>query len=786
MPDGGIVLEIIDDSAGPTADKSKVSIADDGMVTIQYGGAGEDNDEDDRDEGPDDNFDRNLALGMDDSALSSLAAFLIEGIDADLEGRSQWEDTANRAADYLGIQLNNPDVKFDGTVSDQISTVMLEAAIKLWGTSRTELLPTAGPVKVERIQVPDPDVEPARGMGDNGGPPLDEEQAQADARADRLADALERDMNWYLTTGDRGYGPDTSKMLMHRNLIGCAFKEVFRCPIERKPLSRWVMAQDLIVSGDPSHLSAAARVTKRARIRQSTMKRMQVSGYYMNIPLVAPTGEASTTELVIGQVEGVSPIPALPRDNEHVIYECHTDLGSGTGADLFGDLAVLDRDETGRKPGYPMPYTVAMDKDSRTVLSIRRNWRNGDRDHRVRDRFVKFGFVPGFGFYDWGLIHMVGNPTQAATMLQRSIIDGGMFANFPAWAIRQSAASRMDTTTFRPGPGDIVKIPVTGMSKLQDDMMPWPYKEPSQASIGTQAKLESDVRKLAGIVEIPVGEGRVGNTPVGTIMSYIESTAQVPGAVHKDDHIAQQHEFELLRELLAEEPEVLYRGNKRPARRWQLKEELLSPNLVPRADPNTPSQIHRLMKVQGLIMLSGLPQFAQGDKDGPIVNQRAIFRRAAEVLSGSDAAEYTLKKQPPTSAPPPDPKVLAAQIKDGTTKAQIAGRIQEKQIDHAGDMAELQLEGQQREADRIAADQRAKTQLEAARVKAAYQAHNSHTDRVHQAGIAAAQAAHEADQNAQDRAQDHAQHLNEVEMQKQEMAANLQAAALKPEASGDK
>ena len=263
MPDGNPAIEIVDDAAGPDGARSRIVIEEGGGIRIDFGP--EEPDEQDDAGGPDDDFDRNLAEGMDDMALASLAAFLIEGIDADLEGRSEWEETANKAADYLGIKLNDPNVKFDGTVSDGIATVMLEVAIKLWGTSRTELLPTAGPVKVQRIEIPDP-AAPGAGIGHNGGPAMDgtAPAAPMEQPKDDIADALERDLNWYLTRGDKGYVPDTSKMLMHRNLIGCAFKEVFKCPIERKPLSRWVMAQDLIVSGDPSHLGAAARVTKRA------------------------------------------------------------------------------------------------------------------------------------------------------------------------------------------------------------------------------------------------------------------------------------------------------------------------------------------------------------------------------------------------------------------------------------------------------------------------------------------------------------------------------------------
>lgn len=752
-------VEIVQDPT-PTGEIT-IEIGDDGLKQIEIGSS------DPQREKPrfgGDDFNRNLAEDLDPMALAALASYLIEGIDADIEGRAEWEETANRAADYLGIKLTDPvsNPAADGTICQAVATVMLETAMKLWGTARAELLPVAGPVKVERIATPPP--SPLSGIGHNGGPPMggitgsepeQEPVTASDMAGDDLADALERDMNWYLTKGDKGYYPDTSKMLMHRGLIGVAFKEVFRCPIERKPLSRWVMAQDLIVSGDPSHLGAATRVTKRVKVRQSTMRRLQVMGHYLDVTLAHPTGITSNTEIVIGQIEGVTPTPALPRDFDHTVYESCCELGSGTAHDLVGSLALLDRDETGDEPGYPLPYHVSLDLDSRTVLAIRRNWKKRDTDHRARTRFVKYGFIPGFGFYDLGLIHIVGNPTQAATMIQRSVVDSGMFANFPAWAMPQSVGSRLESTVMRPGPGEVVRIPTTGQTKMSDSLMAWPYKEPSASSMAMGAKLEGDVRKLGGVIEIPIGEGRIGNTPVGTIMSYIEAVSQVPGAVHKDDHISQQEEFELLRELIAEEPEVLTRGNKSPARQWQIAEELMSPDLIPRADPNTPSQIHRLTKAQGLVSAGGLPQFAMGDKDGPIVNQRAIWMHVAGILSGTDAAEFTHPPQAPQTAPqpPPDPRVVAASIKAQSEQAKVQGEIQKDALDHQGKLVEIAAEAQNKQADRESNERRALLTAHTAHVKAAHDTANAGADRT----------------------VDHAQHLNEMGLEHEKLSAPLVA-----------
>lgn len=708
-------------------------------------------------------FDRNLAEDLDEISLQTLASYLLESIDADDQERSEWEETVNRAADYLGVKLKDPqtEVAGDGSVSQAVATCLMEAAVKLWGTAYAEQLPVSGPVKVERVEVPMADAaalsEPAMGglggaAGMAGGLPSSQPTPGQSQAEDDIAQALEADMNWYLTVGDRGYYPDHSKMLMNRNLIGIAFKEGFTCPIERKPLLRWVMAQDCIIAGSPTHLEAARRYTIRKRVSRSTMRRMQARGIYLDVQLVQPTGQSNRTEIVISETEGISATATLPRDYEHVIYQCHCELGSVMTEDMVGDLSSLDLDENGKDPGYPLPYKVVIDVDSRQILAIHRDWKKGDEDHKRRKRMVKYGFLPAFGsgFYDWGLLQIAGNPTQAATMLQRAGVDASLFANFPAFAMKQSPSSKLETTVFRPSVGEVVKIPTAGNDKITDALMQWPYRDPSPQSLQLQQQLAGEVKALAGVVEIPVGEGRVGNTPVGTIMSYIESVSMVPGAVHKQDHISQAEEFELLRDLIAEEPSVLTRGNKTPQRKWQIAEELTSRDISPRSDPNTPSHVHRLMKVQGDIVLSGLPQF-QG-----IANNRKIFREAVRVLHGEDAAEYELPPQQPAQAGP-DPKIAVAQIKAETEREKAQAKQQEAQLEHAGRMQELAVESADKAADRQAANQRERMKADAQHTKTgadmvsdavghAQDAQSAAQQQAHEAGMAAQQHQHEAAQ----------------------------------------
>lgn len=711
-------------------DPESQSVLGNGDTLITIGIAG---DEDDAPPGPD-RFDRNLADGMDDMALASIASYLLDGIDADLQSRAEWEETANRAADYLGIKLNDPSAEptADGTVCKTIATTLLEALIKVWSVARAELLPAGGPVKVAHHDVPTLPVKkdaPQPGglapeQPDETGIAAGSNQDDEWGADDALADALQKDLNHYLTVTDREYYPGFSQMLLNRALIGMAFRKVYRCPLRRRPVSVGVKGQDLIVSNDCSHLSGAGRVTERIRMRQATMRRMQVSGAYRDVALVQPTGQVTQTERSIGELEGVNAAPQLPQDFEHLVYECHCELGSGTTSSLIGDLGRLDYDENGRRVGYPLPYRVSIDVDSREILEIRRNWKPGDPDHRVKPRYVKYGFIPGLGFYDFGLIHIVGNPTQAATMLQRAMVDASLFANFPGGVFLQGT-NRQSQTVIRPAPGQFVGVSSAGATSIKDALMPMPYRAPGAEEAALLDRFEGQVSRLAGLITLPVGES-IGNVPVGTVLAYIDSVSQVPGAIHKDDHISQSEEFELLRALFAEDPEELWRGRRSPARKWQVAREIMSPDLSPAADPNTPSQVHRFLKAQAIVGIGGLPQF-QG-----IADNRAIYRRALMVLGEDDPEELELPAPGPNTAPPPpDPKVVAAQIRAQETAGKNAATLQKAKIEHEGDMAEIAARGDNERMRLQAAEMRASATQDAAREK--LQADNAHRtmDRVH-------------------------------------------------------
>ncbi len=652
-------------------------------------------------------FDVNLAADMDETDLNTIYSKLNEGIEADIRARSEWLETGNKGAEYLGIKLEDAtsEVSPQGSIAKVHNTLLLESVMRSWANCRAELLPVSGPVKVRDDQVQAPTM-----LGHNGGPPLEGAEgappppvpgAGEEIPRDELANALEKDFNHYLTVVDKDYYPDTSRMLFSRALLGCQFKKVYRDPLLRRPVSRWVRGDRLIVSNDCSHLGSAGRVTEEIPMRHATVLRMQAVGHWLPEPLGRPVSAPTSRDQTIANVEGVKANPELPEDHLHTIRECYCELMSGG----------LGEDEKGKTPGFPLPYRVTMDKDSRRILEIRRNWKQGDEDYRPRRRYVKFGFVPGLGFYDLGFIHLLGNPQKACTAIERMLIDAGMFNSFPGGLMAKGPGSRQTTTQIRVGPSQF-QIVETGGMKIQDIVMPLPYKEPSQVLMALGQDIAAQGRRIAGVLELPLGEGRVGDVPVGTIMSYIDSISKVPSAIHKDDHTAQQEEFELMQELFVEEPEALSKFAKKPARKWEIEKEISDQELVPAADPNVPSKMHRIIQIQAMVQAAGLPQFAGAN----IPNQRGIWEWLCRALE-ADSRSVTNPPPPPGQQPPPDPKLMAEMAKQAGKQKEIDGRLAEKKLEGQSEQQNLMVQSQDRAADRASRERVAAMRQQDSQIK---------------------------------------------------------------------
>ena len=612
-----------------------------------------------------DKFDANLAEYLSDSELGQIETELHQGIEADINSREDWVLAFNRGVELLGLKIEEASgtAGGDGAISKIHNPLLLEAVVRFQSNGRAELLPSEGPVKVR-----DDQDEPIKGRN-------------------QLAEDLERDMNHYLTTVAKEYYPDFDRLLFALGLGGCAFRKVYLCPLRKRPVSEAVSGKDLIVSNDATDLTNAARVTHRILMRQSTLKRYQLKGYYRDVPISQPVEVATATDAKIKETEGIAPKPARPEDNRHEIWETQVEL----------DLPGFEHTgKKGKKTGLPLPYRVTMEKDSGVILEIRRDWKQKDPEYMKKRRYVKYGMIPGLGFYDYGFVHLVGNTQRALTAIDRMLIDAGTFANFPAFLIAKGG-QKQETNVFRLSPGTGQEIDTGGMP-IKDAIMELPYKGPSAALAEFEKELAENARMLGTSVDMKVGEGRA-DVPVGTILAMIEQATKIMSAVHQRLHQSQQEEFEMLRELFVENPTTLSQFAKKPKRQWATAAEFGDLELVPASNPNVPSHIHRIMQATALIQM--LTQ-AQG-----ILNAKEIFTRVFQVLNVEDIDSLFAPPPPPGAQPPVDPNVQKAQIQKSIkdTDVQQKNMQQEREANQAVlegkiRMQELSQESKDRAADR--------------------------------------------------------------------------------------
>ena len=459
------------------------------------------------------------------------------------------------------------------------------------------------------------------------------------------------------------------------------------CPLRKRPVSEAVSGKDLIVSNDATDLTNAARVTHRILMKQSTLKRYQLKGYYRDVEVSQPVEVATSTDAKIKETEGITPQPSRPEDNRHEIWETQVEL----------DLPGFEHTgKKGKKTGLPLPYRVTMEKDSGVILEIRRDWKKDDEEYAKKRRYVKYGMIPGLGFYDYGFVHLIGNTQRALTAIDRQLIDAGQFANFPGFLVAKSG-QKQETNQFRIAPGTGQEIDTGGMP-IQDAVMQLPYKGPSEALANFEKEMTENARKLGTTVDMKVGEGRA-DIPVGTILAMIEQATKIMSAVHQRMHRSQQEEFEMLRELFVENPTTLAKFAKKPTRPWATAEEFADLELVPASNPNVPSHIHRIMQATALIQM--LAQ-AQG-----ILNAKEIFTRVFQVLNVEDIESLFTPPPAPGTQPQLPPDVQKAQITADAKKADIQSKNlqQEREANQAVlegkiRMQEMSISSADRAADR--------------------------------------------------------------------------------------
>lgn len=586
-------------------------------------------------------FDENLAINMDDDELGTIATTLIEGIDRDNQSRSKWLETRALGIGLLGLELEKPRA---GTGSESapiegMSTVrhplLLEATVSFQATARAELLPASGPVKV-RNDTPSPPKEVVQETS------AQKQLIESMQSNDELSQALEKDLNHYLTAIATEYVPDTDRMLFYVGFGGDGFKKVYNCPLRRRPVSESIDAEDLIISNTTTDLRNSGRVTHRIKMRQSTLKRMQIMGAYREVDLSPPAiSNQNAVDKKLEAISGVTDSNKLPEDRDYEIYETYCEL----------DLDEFAPEEFKGK-GLPLPYRVTIEKDSRKILDIRRNWDEDDEQCHAKHFFVQFPFIRGLGFYGLGFIHLLGNTTNALTAAWRESLDAGMFASFPGF-IYAKGAGRQLTNQFRVPPGGGIGLDVGAGQRIQDAIMPLPYREPGAGFSSFITHIEETGRRLASTAEVSVGEGKQ-DAPVGTTLALIEQAGKVMDSAHKRLHAAQAEEFKLLKCRFQEDPEAFWRHNKKPTIQWkkdQFLQALDNCELVPVADPNNPTSLHRLAKGAIIKQLQAANQALYD----PVAVDMRVMR-----ISDIDPAGL-FRAQP--AQPPPDPRMVAIQEK---------------------------------------------------------------------------------------------------------------------------
>ena len=656
LQDQDIIVEFEGPDA-PTvhADGTIETPTGDGGVVISFNGAPPDQGNDNG------KFSDNLADKLSNDERSRIVETLLEQIETDVRSREEWMKLRARAIDLLGFRIEDPksDVGASSSPMEGMSTLwdplLAESVLRAHATACGELLPAEGPVKVTQS-----------GIGT--------------AAAEAQAEALEKDMNYWVTTVAPEYYPDTKRMLFWTIFGGSGFKKGYHCPIKRRPTIESVDAKDVIVSAGATDMTTAARVTHRLEMRKSLMRRMQILGVYRDISLVPasqPVKDAvqEKTEGVSGQRTGQQ----RPEDTPYEIYESYAEV----------EIDTLAPPQFKGK-GVALPFRVTIEVQSREILDIRRDWRDGDESCLRKRTWVKYPYIEAMSFYCLGLMHLVGNISNALSAGGREALDAGMMANYPALLIAKWAArQQQDKTNLRVNAGE-AQIIDTGERPIGEGVMGMPYKDVTAGLLGVLEALSQKGKSLAGTADLPVGEGRQ-DAPVGTTIALIEQATKIESNVHKGMHTAQSDEFQILKRLFQEDPESFWRSNPQSTASWDIPSFLAALNnsaIVPRADPNVPSHIHRLLKAMALKQL-------QSQNPG-LYDAREVDKRILTGLGWQDVEDLFVKPPPPgTPPPPPDPMQVTAQAKMITAQAQTTNAMtkqQQAQTEAGQKQQQLQME----------------------------------------------------------------------------------------------
>ena len=528
-----------------------------------------------------DEFDANLAEHISEKDLVEIAGDLLGDFEDDISARKDWIQTYVDGLELLGMKIEERSEPWEGACG-VYHPLLSEALVKFQSETIMETFPAAGPVKTRLIGKETPERKDA---------------------AQRVQD----DMNYQLTDVMTEYRPEHERMIWGLGLAGNAFKKVYFDPGLDRQVSMFIPAEDIVVPYGASSLQSAPRVTHVMRKTENEVRRLQFAGFYRDIELEEPDSSLDEVEKKIAEKMGFR----ATTDDRYKLLEMHVDL------DLPG---YEDVDENGEPTGIALPYVVTIEKGSQTILSIRKNWRPEDVTKQKRNHFVHYGYVPGFGFYCFGLIHLVGAFAKSGTSIIRQLVDAGTLSNLPGGFKTRGLRIKGDDTPIAPGEFRDADIP---SGTLKDNLMPLPYKEPSQVLYQLLGTIVEEGRRFASAGDMKIAD-MSANAPVGTTLAILERTLKVMSAVQSRIHYSMKQELKLLKEIIRDytPEEYNYEPEEGSPKAKQSDYDLVE--VIPVSDPNAATMAQKIVQYQAVLQLAqGAPQ---------IYNLPVLHRQMLEVL----------------------------------------------------------------------------------------------------------------------------------------------------------
>ena len=548
----------------------------------------------------DKDFDANLAEYMGENELQSLASDLIGDFDDDISSRKDWMQTYVDGIQLLGMKIEERTEPWEGACG-VYHPLLSEALVRFQSETIMETFPAAGPVKTTIVGK--------------------ETQSKKDA-AERVRD----DMNYQLTDVMHEFRPEHERMLWGLGLSGNAFKKVYYDPSIGRQVSMFVPAEDLVVPYGATDLASSPRVTHVMRKTPNEVKKLQYAGFWRDIELPEPVDSFDDVEKKIAEKMGFR----ATTDDRYKILEIQVDL----------DLPGYEDEEDGEATGIALPYIVTVDKANSTVLAIRRNWRPEDEHKKKRSHFVHYGYIPGFGFYCFGLIHLIGAFAKSGTSILRQLVDAGSLANLPGGFKTRGLRIKGDDTPIAPGEFRDVDVP---SGTMRDNVMPLPYKEPSMVLAGLMDKIIEEGRRFANAADLQISD-MSAQAPVGTTLAILERTLKVMSAVQARIHYSFKEELKLLRDIIRDYTPDTYTYEPVEGTPRAKKSDYDNIDVIPVSDPNAATMAQKITQYQAVLQLAqGAPQ---------IYNLPKLHRQMLDVL-GIKNAQQLVKL--PEDQKPEDP-----------------------------------------------------------------------------------------------------------------------------------